>query len=192
MAPRAPVAAPRADVRGGCRGYTLRRPGCPFQHACQRRRRGHAGSAVAFYQTLRDGGFAADELGFSFYPSSSERPPQRLQAFQKTVTTVHRELARPVFIAEFGYPAEIRQGRRICELELSRGKVSSHAEGQAGILHDLAAWGVKNGVSGIRPWAPELAVPGWEPFALFSRQGKTITSRAGLGAIAAGIAASGQ
>src|SRR5689334_18088659 len=41
--------------------------------------------AVAFYKAMANGGFLADELGFSFYPSSSNQPPNRLDAFRKTV-----------------------------------------------------------------------------------------------------------
>ena len=148
--------------------------------------------AVAFYRALRDGGFAADELGFSFYPSSSEKPPQRLQVFQQTVVTVHRELARPIFIAEFGYPAEIVREGAFASWNHPLEKYPLTPEGQAALLHDLAAWGAKAGVSGIRPWAPELAVAGWEPFALFSRDVKTVKSRPSLGAIGEGLAAAKQ
>jgi hypothetical protein len=57
--------------------------------------------AVAFFRAMRDGGYAPDELGLSYYPSSSG---ESLGDFQKTVAALHEKLGRPVFIAEFGYP----------------------------------------------------------------------------------------
>jgi arabinogalactan endo-1,4-beta-galactosidase len=66
--------------------------------------------AVAFYKAMRDGGFGADELGVSYYPTSSSQPRDRLQAFKDTATAIQRELGRPVFIAEFGYPAAQMRG----------------------------------------------------------------------------------
>jgi len=142
---------------------------------------------VAFYQAMREGGFDADELGFSFYPSSSDKPPHRLQAFQDTVTKVHSELKRPVFVAEFGYPAGTMTEGMFASWNHALEKYPLTDQGQADLLHDIAAWGLKSGLSGIRPWAPELAAPGWEPFALFRSQGKTITARPGLSAIAGGL-----
>jgi hypothetical protein len=142
---------------------------------------------TAFYQAMRDGGFDPDELGFSFYPSSTDKPPHRLQAFEDTVEKVHAALKRPVFIAEFGYPAGPTKAGAFASWNHALDKYPLTPEGQADLLHDLAAWGVKHGVSGIRPWAPEVAVPGWEGFALFSQQGKMIVARPGLGAIARGV-----
>src|SRR5262249_11847720 len=129
--------------------------------------------SVAFYKAMAAGGFLPDELGFSFYPSSSNRPPQRYEAFQKTMLEVRRQLDRPVFIAEFGYPSgEVREGA-FSSWNHAVDKYPLTAEGQANLLKNLVAWGAANGVTGIRPWAPELAFPGWEPFALFAIKGKT-------------------
>jgi hypothetical protein len=59
------------------------------------------------------------------------------------------------------------------------------AEGQAKFLHDLVTWGRETGVlSGIRPWAPELAAPGWGPMSFFALDGKTAVARPALDAIA--------
>ena len=144
--------------------------------------------SVAFYKAVAEGGFLPDELGFSFYPSSSSRPPQRLQAFQKTMQEVRRELDRPVFIAEFGYPSgELHEGM-FADWNHPLENYPLTKEGQAAVLKDLAAWGAANGVTGIRPWGPELAAaPGWAPFALFALDGKTASAQPGLGAIAEGL-----
>ena len=101
--------------------------------------RGYPALSVAFYKAMAEGGFLPDELGFSFYPSSSSRPPQRLQAFQKTMQEVRRELDRPVFIAEFGYPSgELHEGM-FADWNHPLEKYPLTKEGQAAVLKDLAA-----------------------------------------------------
>ena len=59
---------------------------------------------VAFFKAMKDGGFPVDEVGVSYYLTSSSSPEDRLQAFKDMAKAVQRELGRPVFIAEFGYP----------------------------------------------------------------------------------------
>ena len=138
---------------------------------------------LAFFTAMRMGGFFPDELGFSYYPTSSRNT---LQAFKETATTVHRELGRPVFLAEFGYPADKMQGPFAWNTEQENYALNS--EGQAAFTRDLVAWGVETGVlSGIRPWAPDLIVPVWGPMSLFALDGKTATARPALDAIAAGL-----
>lgn len=139
--------------------------------------------AVAFYKAMKKGGFFPDELGFSFYPSSSDRPPNRLKAFEKTMETVHKELGRPFFIAEFGYPAAIV---RVGTFSTWNHPVPGYPltpKGQADLLRHLVSWGLGAGLAGIRPWAPEVVVPGWGPFALFKLEGKNAIARPGLSAI---------
>jgi arabinogalactan endo-1,4-beta-galactosidase len=141
--------------------------------------------AVAFFKAMRDGGFLADELGVSYYPTSSTNPSDRLQAFKDMATSVHRELGRPVFIAEIGYPAE-----KMTQLFIWNDAIHSYPlspEGQAGFLHDLAAWGAASGtLSGVRPWGPDIATPGWGPMSFFQLEGKTATARPVLDAIVIG------
>ena len=144
--------------------------------------------ALSFFKAMKEGGYLPDELGFSFYPTSTNEPADRLQAFKQTVTAVHTALDRPVFIAEFAYPA--------AEKAATEGPFASWnnaldhypltPRGQADILRDLATWGIKNGVSGIRPWAPELTVSAWDSFTLFKLNGKIATALPGLSAIVEG------
>ena len=147
--------------------------------------------AVAFFAAMKKGGYLPDQLGFSFYPSSTAEPYDRLGAFKNTIKAVNDEFKRPAFIAEFAYPA--------AEKAASEGPFASwnHAldhysltpQGQAYILRDLASWGVAHGVSGIRPWAPDTPVAAWDSFALFGSDGKLATARPGLSAIAEGARA---
>jgi hypothetical protein len=134
---------------------------------------------VAFFKAMKAGGFAADELGASYYPTSSASPADRLHAFQEMAKAVHGELGRPVFVAEFGYPAGKMSG--IFKWNDAVAGYPQTAAGQAGFLRDLVAWGKREKVlSGIRPWAPDLAVPGWGPMSLFEREGSVVHARPAL------------
>lgn len=140
---------------------------------------------VAFFKAMRDGGFAADELGVSYYPTSSNSPRDRLQAFKDMATAAQRELGRPVFISEFGYPAAIMHGIFSWNDAVSGYPLTP--EGQANFIRDLVGWGVSTGaLSGIRPWAPDLAAPGWGPISFFALDGKIATARPALDAILQG------
>ena len=144
--------------------------------------------AVAFYKTLKENGFFPDELGFSFYPTSR---PNSWKLFQETATAVHRELGRPLFITEYGYPSGKMTPPFVWNTPEANYPLTP--EGQAAFTHDLVAWGVKSGIlSGIRPWAPDYAGPGWAPMAFFERDGKTATARPALSAIQAALNAKSQ
>jgi arabinogalactan endo-1,4-beta-galactosidase len=139
-------------------------------------------TVIAFFKAMRAGGFVADELGISYYPTSSVVPRDRLQAFKDMASAAQRELGRPVFIAEFGYPAAQMSG--IFNWNAAVGGYPQTDEGQAQFLRDLVAWGTREKVlSGIRPWAPDLALPGWAPMALFQRNGGVAISRPALTAL---------
>jgi arabinogalactan endo-1,4-beta-galactosidase len=141
--------------------------------------------AVAFFKAMRKGGFVADELGVSYYPTSSASPTDRWQAFKAMATAVRRELGRPVFIAEFGYPSEKMKSGFIWNDAVKNYPLSP--EGQASFIRDLVAWGVAtNTLSGIRPWAPDLAGTPWGPMSFFDFDGKTATARPALNAIVEG------
>jgi arabinogalactan endo-1,4-beta-galactosidase len=143
------------------------------------------GQAVAFFKAMRDGGFVADEWGVSFYPTSSQYPPDRLQAFKGMMLAVRRELGGPVFVAELGYPSAKMQSGFIWNDAVKNYPLSP--EGQANFIRDLAAWGVGTGtLSGIRPWGPELALSGWAPMSFFELDGKAAIARPSLNAIAEG------
>ena len=142
--------------------------------------------ALAFYQALNDGGFLPDELGFSFYPSSSDAPPGRLQAFEKALKTVHDALRRPMFVAEFGYPSgPVREGE-FATWNHALDQYPLSEDGQAALIRHLADWGRSVGLSGIRPWAPEVVAPHWQNFSLFRGNGKTAVAKPSLGAIEEG------
>jgi len=137
---------------------------------------------VAFFKAMKQGGFSADELGVSYYPTSSAFPKDRLQAFKEMAKAAQRELGRPVFIAEFGYPAATMDG--VFKWNDTVAGYPQTPIGQASFLRDLVAWGKREKViSGIRPWAPELALPGWAPMSLFERDGTVLKPRPALDAL---------
>lgn len=144
--------------------------------------------AVAFYKAMNDGRFVPDELGFSYYPTSSRNPPDRLKAFKDTATAVHRELNRPVFIAEFGYPAAKMESGFIWNDAVDG--YPQTPEGQANFIRDLVAWGSNAGVlSGMPPWAPDVVAAGWGPMSFFRLDGKAATALPSLDAIREGLRA---
>jgi hypothetical protein len=138
--------------------------------------------AVAFFEAMRDGGFAGDELGMSYFPTSLWSPDDRLQAFKDTVTQLHRALGRPVFIAEYGFPAAEMASPFPWNAPVPG--YPQTPDGQAAFTRDLAAWGLSTGMlSGIRPWAPELAGYAWRPMAWFTETGGAAVAGPALGAI---------
>ena len=141
--------------------------------------------AVAFYKAMWDGGFAADELGVSYYPTGSANPPDRLQAFKDMATLAQRELHRLVFVTEFGYPSEKMKSGFIWNDAVKGYPLSP--EGQANFIRDLVAWGVGTGVlSGFRPWAPDIPGTPWGPMSFFEIDGKVAIARPALNAIMEG------
>jgi len=137
--------------------------------------------AVAFFKAMKEGGFPADELGVSYYPTSSAFPKDRLQAFKEMAKAAQRELGRPIFIAEFGYPAAKMQGMFTWNDAVAG--YPQTPDGQASFSRDLVAWGRREKVlSGIRPWAPDLALAGWAPMSLFERDGMVVRPRPALDA----------
>jgi len=141
--------------------------------------------AVAFFKAMRDGGFALDELGVSYYPTSSPYPPDRLQAFKEMATSVHHELGQRVFIAEFGYPSAKMQSGFVWNDAVKGYPLSP--EGQADFIRDLVAWGASTGImSGIRPWAPDLAGTPWGPMSFFEFDANRAAARPALDSIMQG------
>ncbi len=121
------------------------------------------GLAVAFFKAMKDGGFAADELGVSYYPTAPAFPKDRLQAFKDTAQAAWRSLGRPIFIAEFGYPAARMQG--VFPWNDTVAGYPETPEGQAAFIRDLLAWGRREKIlSGIRPWAPTWRWPCGPPW----------------------------
>ena len=146
-----------------------------------------APTLIAFFNTMDAAGFVVDQLGGSYYPSSSAEPADRFEAFKHMAETVHATLSRQLFVAEFAYPVgPFSFGTDNWDHAVAPYEIS--VQGQADYLRDVAAWGARTGhLAGIRPWAPEITAPEWEAMSLFDMEGAVATARPSLSSIQRGV-----
>lgn len=122
---------------------------------------------VTYYNTLMENGFRPDEAGISFYPSTPGIWFDQVKRFKEIVSAVHRHCGLKTFVAEYAYPSSpMREGAFKSWNRRTRGYEHSEMD-QSRLLQDLIAWGKENGLSGIRPFAPDLNGH-WEPMSLFN------------------------
>lgn len=147
---------------------------------------------VGFFKAMDEGGYRVDQLGLSYYPTSASEPDRRFDRFKAMAAYAHDALQRPIFLAEYGYPVgPFKFGADSWDHPVSPYSISP--QGQSDFTRDLVAWGAATGhMAGIRPWAPDLVVPGWGEMSFFDLRGKTATARSGLDAISAGLAIAGK
>jgi len=137
--------------------------------------------AARFYEVHRDNGYLPDQLAGSFYPTGNTGHRDPFGRMKETVTLLNETFKRPVFLAEFGFPASTKMvfGGGKWTKPIPGYPVSP--EGQANFTRDVVAWGIKTGyLAGIRPWAPDFVGIGWGAMALFDLQDKIATARPGL------------
>jgi len=136
---------------------------------------------LAFYRAMDAGGMQFDQLGLSVYVTSASGADARWEDSKQTVEALGREFARPIFVAEVAYPA----GRTTwlgpyADWDHPVSGYPLSEKGQADFLCQLVRWGAAHGVVGIRPWAPDLVMFGWSPFALFRKSGEVLKARPAL------------
>lgn len=145
-----------------------------------------------FYKSLDAAGFKVEQAGLSYYPSADTEPVDRFAAFKSMVAAATAQLDRPVFIAEYGYPVGPFKFANNAWDHAAPGFPVS-VEGQAKYMRELVAWGASTGLlSGIRPWAPDLPVPGWGEMSLFALKNRTATARPTIDALTQGLALAGK
>lgn len=141
---------------------------------------------LAFFKAMNAGGYYPDELGISYYPTIFENNRNRLEDFKTLATQMRDSLNRPVFIAEFGYPASQMSGQYSWNAAVDGYPLTP--EGQAKFTYDLACWGIKTGVlSGIRNYGPDFLSDVWGPMCLFEHKGKTGFARPALKSIQSAV-----
>lgn len=124
-------------------------------------------SITTYFKTLANNGFKVDQAGISFYPTSMTYNPDPLGTVKAMITAVRQQLGVPVFIAEYAYPSEPIESGTYQDWDTPlTGYAISEAD-QARFTADLLAWGRSNGISGIRPWAPDLILGEWSSMSLF-------------------------
>lgn len=123
---------------------------------------------TTYFKTLSENGFTVDQAGISFYPTSMSYLPNPVQTVKEMITSVNKEMNVPVFIAEYAYPSEEITSGPFQDWDAPILGYEVTEQGQSQFTADFIKWSMKNGVSGIRPWAPDLAVDHWGPMSLFT------------------------
>lgn len=129
------------------------------------------GLVQAFWAAMSSAGYTPDEFGISFYPSSSP-VPDGILTLQNTAASLYTTYARPLFIAEMGFPSTLMTQAPYQNWNYPVPPYTETPLGEYGCYHDLAAWGAGNGyLSGIRPWAPDFCTDEWQPMSFFTSTG---------------------
>ena len=128
------------------------------------------GSCAAFFNCLKENGYAMDTAGISYYPSAPSLARDKDKLLKETVTVINQKCGLPVFIAEFSYPSGTMEGP-FAGWNQKLGDYEQDEHGQAALYADVIAWGKKNGMAGIRYWAPDFK--GWYTMAMFEFEDKT-------------------
>jgi hypothetical protein len=127
----------------------------------------------AFWQSMKDAGYLPDQFGISFYVAggrSSGGADDMFQWFKDVTTGLKARYGRQSFIAEGGMPSQAMQAP-FAYGDSVQGYPFSE-QGQFAFNRDMITWGQRTGaLAGYRPWAPDLAVPGWQPMSWFDPDG---------------------
>lgn len=143
---------------------------------------------IDFFEAMDANGFVVAQPGLSYYPTSSNATPDRFNRFKAMATEASAALKRPIFVAEYSYAVgPFKFGNDDWANGVDPYPISR--EGQAAFLRDLVAWGASSGhLSGIRPWAPDFALPGWGEMSFFDVKGDVAVARPALDSITNGLA----
>lgn len=134
--------------------------------------------AVSYFQTIMENGMHLDQAGISIYPTNtmSQFHPDYMGEMKDSILGIEQQCGLPVFIAEYGYPSEKMTGTYVAWSNAPKG-YSLCAEDQAEYTMEFISWCKENGVSGIRPWGPDI-MGDWEPMSFFEYDEKTMTATA--------------
>lgn len=144
-------------------------------------------AAVLRFQTMADHGYRVDEVGLSFYPTCFWLPRDRFARFRRIVSAVTDRLNLPVFVAETGYPSETMKSGEYAGWSHATPGYPLSEQGQAAFLQELCAWGNGNGLSGVRPWAPDFLKPEWAEMAFFRQAGNVAIAKPALDSMQQGM-----
>ncbi|MBN2048193.1 MAG: glycosyl hydrolase 53 family protein [Anaerolineaceae bacterium] len=132
---------------------------------------------VKYFTTLMENGFRPDEAGISFYPSTPGVWFDQVKRLKKIISAVQHRCGLNTFIAEYAYPSSpMTEGEFKGWNRKTKGYEHSEDD-QSRLLQELITWGAANGLSGIRPFAPDLNGH-WEPMSLFRYDPATKVSTA--------------
>jgi arabinogalactan endo-1,4-beta-galactosidase len=131
-------------------------------------------SCAAFFNCLKENGYAMDTAGISYYPSAPSLARDKDALLKQTVTIINQKCSLPVFVAEFSYPSGKMEGA-FAGWNQKLGDYEQDEHGQASLYADVIAWGRKHGMAGIRYWAPDFE--GWYTMSMFTFRDKTGTAK---------------
>ena len=131
-------------------------------------------SCAAFFNCLKENGYAMDTAGISYYPSAPSLARDKDALLKQTVTIINQKCSLPVFVAEFSYPSGKMEGP-FAGWNQKLGDYEQDEHGQASLYADVIAWGRKHGMAGIRYWAPDFE--GWYTMSMFTFRDKTGTAK---------------
>lgn len=126
-------------------------------------------SCVSFFQTMKENGYDMDVAGISYYPSAPSLSMDNVDLLTRTIVRINHECGIPVFIAEFAYPSGTMEGP-FAGWNKQMGDYTKDQEGQEAIYADIINWGKRNGLCGIRYWAPDYE--GWYAMSMFEFSNK--------------------
>ncbi len=133
------------------------------------------GSCAAFFNCMKENGYAMEVAGISYYPSAPALYLNKDILFKKTVKAIQEKCGIPVFVAEFSYPSGEMSGP-FAGWNKKSGNYGCDQQGQAEIYRDAIAWGKTHGMAGIRYWAPDYE--GWYAMSMFEFSDKIGTAKA--------------
>jgi len=134
---------------------------------------------VKYFKTLEANGYKVDQAGISYYPNATGVILDKIAQIKQIVLACNKELGVNVMLAEYGYANEsgLASGTFASWSNEVHGYKLTDEDG-AKFLFELITWGKNNGMSGIRPWAPELD---WaNPWFDFNKETKTATAKSAL------------
>lgn len=121
-------------------------------------------TSAAFFRSFAKNGYSVDVAGISYYPSAPSISEDRAELLKETVSRINVECGIPVFIAEFAYPSGEMEGP-YAGWNNQLGEYAKDQTGQEAIYADIIDWGKRNGLCGIRYWAPDYE--GWYAMSMF-------------------------
>ncbi|MGM1020388.1 MAG: glycosyl hydrolase 53 family protein [Bacillota bacterium] len=135
---------------------------------------------TSYFKTLAENGYNVDQVGISFYPTSMSHFTDPVNYTKNMITETYNELKLPIFVAEYAYPSEAITSGPFADWDTPIPGYEISEKDQARFTIDFIKWGRENGVSGIRPWAPDLSIINhWAPMSLFKMDsdGSTLSAK---------------
>lgn len=128
---------------------------------------------ITYYNTLKEYGMDLDQAGISIYPTNeaANYSDDYMGDMKEVIKAVVEECDLPMFIAEYSYPTKEMTGQLDTWDVPVPGYDLSIAD-QARFTADFVDWCKDNGVSGIRPWGPDV-LGDWEPMSFFTYDPET-------------------